>query len=70
MQLNFVIEYQPTFFSKTAQFHISGNSKKKCIYNYLDVLNLECSDQLIMITNDITSNFVRFGCDFGRITGV
>jgi mRNA-degrading endonuclease RelE of RelBE toxin-antitoxin system len=48
MQNNFAIEYQPTFFRKLHRSTLA-ESQKKIVYNYLDVLNLECFDQLIMI---------------------
>jgi hypothetical protein len=74
MQKNFAIQYQSTFFRKLHSSTLA-ESQKIFVYNYLDVLNLEYSDQLIMVhsnrqTNDVSSNFVRFGCNFGRITAV
>jgi hypothetical protein len=53
MQKNFAVEYQTTFFRKLHSSTLEWKLKENFVYNYLDVLNLVCSDQLIMIATVI-----------------
>jgi hypothetical protein len=59
MQKNFAIQYQSTFFRKLHSSTLA-ESQKNFVYNYLDVLNLECSDQLIMVHIAILGELLVF----------
>jgi hypothetical protein len=59
MQKNFAIQYQSTFFRKLHSSTLA-ESQKFFVYNYLDVLNLECSDQLIMVHIAILGELLVF----------